>query len=91
MRLEIKNNEDLIETSKILPNKIKISLEKGKTLGKEYNENEISNNINDCIEIENNIQDINSLNKSIEKGNSNKNNEIKFNSNEDEINDMLEK
>jgi len=83
-------NEDLIEKSKVLPNKIKLSLEKGKTLDKDWNENEISIYINDCIEIENNIKGINVINENIQKGNSNKNKEIKFNPNEDGINDMLE-
>ena len=83
-------NEDLIEKSKVLPNKIKLSLEKGKTLDKDWNENEISIYINDCIEIENNIKGINIINENIQKGNSNKNKEIKFNPKEDGINDMLE-
>ena len=83
-------NEDLIEKSKVLPNKIKLSLEKGKTLDKDWNENEISIYINDCIEIENNTKGINIINENIQKGNSNKNKEIKFNPNEDGINDMLE-
>jgi len=34
-------NEDLIEKSKVLSNRIKITLEKGKSLDKEWNENEI--------------------------------------------------
>jgi len=81
-------NEDLIKESEILPNKIKLSLDKGKTLDKDWNDNELNCIINDCIEVENNIQEINIINKNILKSNSNKNKEIKFN--EDGINNILE-
>ena len=50
-----------------MPNKIKISLEKGKTLDKDWNDNEINCVINDCINIENNIKDINLINQNIQK------------------------
>ena len=81
-------NEDLIKESEKLPNKIKISLEKGNTLDKDWNDNELNSIINDCIEIENNIKDINIIEQNISKSNSNKNKEIKFN--EDGINNILE-
>ena len=48
-------NEDVIRQSKKLPNKIKISLEKGKSINKEWNKNILSCYINDWINIENNI------------------------------------
>ena len=83
-------NEDLIEKSKVLPNKIKISLEKGKAIDKDWNENEINYYINDCIEIENNIKNINIINENILKRNSNKNKKIKFIPDEDSINNILE-
>jgi len=83
-------NEDLIEKSKVLSNRIKITLEKGKSLDKEWNENEINCYINDCIEIENNIKDINIINEIILKRISNQNNEIKFSPDEDGINNILE-
>ena len=80
-------NEDLIKECEKLPNKVKISLEKGKTLDKDWNDNELNCIINDCIEIENNIKDINIINQNIQKCNSNKNKEIKFN--ENGINNIL--
>ena len=81
-------NEDLIKESEKLPNKIKISLEKGKTLDKDWSDKELNCIINDCINIENNIKEINIITQNIQKSNSNKNLEIKFN--EDGINNILE-
>ena len=43
--------EDLINKSEKLPNKIKKSIEKGKIIDKEWNENNLSLLINDCINI----------------------------------------
>ena len=63
--------EDLIKDSEKLPNKIKISLEKGKSIDKDWNDNQLNNFINDCIEIENNIKEINIINQNIFKSNSN--------------------
>ena len=60
-------NEDLIKKSEKLPKKIKISLEKGKALNKEWDNNNINSYINDCINIENNIKNINIINDSINK------------------------
>ena len=51
--------EDIIKKSEKLPNKIKKSIEKGKIINKEWNENNLSSLINDCIIIENNIKEIN--------------------------------
>jgi len=81
-------NENLIKDSEKLPNKIRQSLEKGKALDNDWNDNELNCVINDCINIENNIKDINFINQNIQKSNSNKNLEIKFN--EDGINNLLE-
>ena len=55
--------EEFIKKIEKLPNKIKYSLEKGK----EINENNINNIINDCINIENIIEEINIINKNIKK------------------------
>ena len=82
-------NEDLIKKSKLLPNEIKITLEKGKELDNDWNLNEINFYINDCIEIENNIKNINIINENILKRISNKNKEVIFSPNEDDINDIL--
>jgi len=64
-------NEDSIKESKKLPDKIKLSLEKGKALDKDWKENQLNVFINDCIEIENNINDINIINESIKRSNLN--------------------
>ena len=45
-------NEDIIKKSEKLPKKIKLSLEKGKVLNKEWDNDNINSYINDCINIE---------------------------------------
>ena len=73
--------EDIIIESEKLPNKIKISLEKGKLIEKENEENKnikLNSYINDCINVEKNIKFIDEINEKIEKCNSNKNIVIKF-------------
>ena len=56
-----------------------MSLEEGKKLNKEWNEEDKLNfYINDCINIENNIKEIKSIYEKIEKSNSNKNIKISF-------------
>ena len=71
--------EDLIKESEKLPNKIKKSIEKGKIIDKEWNENNLSSLINDCINIENNIKEINIINDNIKKSNLNKDQKIIYN------------
>ena len=62
-----------------LPDKIKISLDKGKTSEKEFNnQNKLSELINDCINIENNILFINQTNQEIKKAKKEMNTKIKF-------------
>ena len=56
-------SEEIMKGCEKLPKKIKISLEKGKALDKDWNDNELNCVINDCIEIENNIKDINLINQ----------------------------
>jgi len=74
-----------------LSNKIKISLEKGKLIDKEWNDdNKLNSYINDCINIENNLKEINNINESIKKYKSNKNIEIKIHIEENKINRILE-
>lgn len=84
-------NDSVINNYEKLPNKIKKSLEKGKTLEKNWNENnlDLNSQINDCINIENNIKDINKINEDINKCNSNIKTEIKFNLEEDMIQGFL--
>ena len=81
--------EDILKETEKLPNKIKISLEKGKLIDKEWDNNNILNSlINDCINIENNIKMINLINEK-RKQFSSIDSQIKFNSSNDE-NTILE-
>ena len=84
-------NEVLIKEGEKLPNKIKNSLERGKIIDKEWDDNKIIPMINDCINIENNIKNINKINENIEKFHTNEKLEIKFNPEEKEINRFLDK
>jgi hypothetical protein len=65
-------NEELIKESEKLPDKVKDSLEKGRIIQKEWNEDKLISLINDCINIEKSIIDINIINENIQKGNCNK-------------------
>ena len=82
--------EDLIKKCEKLPNKIKKSIEKGKIIDKEWNDNNLNSLINDCINIENNIKEINIINDNIKKCDLNKNIKIDFNIKEEQINNMLD-
>ena len=62
-------NEEIIKESEKLPNKIKISLEKGKLIDGNWEENKLNSLINDCLNIENNIENLNKINESINKCN----------------------
>ena len=70
-------NEDILKECDKLPNKIKVSLEKGKIIEKDWDNNKLNVIINDCIDIENNIKKINNINDKIKKSKSN-NVELKF-------------
>ena len=84
-------NEELVNKSEKLPNKIKISLDKGKINDDDWKDkNKLSALINNCINIENNIKDINNINAKIEKSHLNSKIEIKFNSNEEFIEKIKE-
>ena len=83
-------NEDIIKETEKLPNKIKSSLEKGKIIEKDWNDNKLNLLINDCINIENNIKDINLINENIKKCNLNKDKKIHFLPEEEGINNFLE-
>ena len=84
-------NEELIKESEKLPNKIKVSLEKGKEIDKEWDDNKLNILIGSCINIENNIKEINKINQNIKNCNLNKNTKFKFNPDENQINEYLEK
>ena len=79
-------NENIIKQSENLPNKIKLSLEKGKIIDKEWNdENKLNSLINDCINIENNIKEINIIDNNIKKSNNSETLEIFFHPEEDNL------
>ena len=82
-------NENLLKENEKLPNKVKMSLEKGKRIEKELNNNiKLSSLLNDCINVENDIKYINLINEKIKKAKS-VNSQIKFSSEESE-NNILE-
>ena len=84
-------NEDILRENEKLPNKIKLSLDKGKLIDKEWNNNELNIMINDCITIENNIKNINKINENIQKCGLESINNIKFiPEEEDECHSFLE-
>jgi len=73
-------NEDIIKESEKLPNEIKLSLEKGKLINNEWNEDhKLSSIINDCINLEDNIKNINLINNKIKKYKLNQDISIQFN------------
>ena len=71
-------NENIIKESTKLPDKIKSSLEKSKILDKEYNDENLCQFINDCVNIENNIRDIIEINESMKKCNENSKMKMEF-------------
>ena len=72
-----------------LPNKIKISLEKGKEIENNWDNNKIPLLINNCINIENNIKKIKLINENIGKINNSKI-DIKFHPDEEGVNKFLD-
>lgn len=83
-------DENLIKESKKLPNKIKISLEKGKKVENNWDDNNLTSNIHDCIFIEKNINDIQIKNKHVNKCSS-INLNFKFFPNDEQIKADVEK
>ena len=86
---ELYFKEDIIKEGDKLPNKIKNSLNKGKQINENWNENKLNSLINDCLNIENNIKNINKINDSIKK-NKSINFSLRFYPEEDGINQLLE-
>jgi hypothetical protein len=83
--------EDLIKQSEKLPNKIKISLEKGKIDDNQWEDKDKLNSlIYYSICIENNIKEINTINDNMKKSTSNIDLNIIFKPEGDEINNFLE-
>ena len=89
---EIYFNERIIKDCEKLPNEIKISLEKGKIIEKEYKENNKNDKlnllINDCLKIEKNIKSIKIIKENNKKFNSNNYN-LEFFEKEEELKNLL--
>ena len=82
--------EDIIKKGEKIPNKIKLYLDKGKDLNKDWNDNnKLISNINSCIDIENNIQNIIEINDAIKSYNT-KSINILFLSEEKDLNNILQ-
>ena len=60
-------NENIIKECEKLPNKIKLSLEKGNVMNREYDDKRLNLFINNCINIENNIKEIKIIKEKVEK------------------------
>ena len=65
-------------------------IDKGKIIEKEWDENNLISQINDCINIENSIQEINKINDNIKKSKSNKYSKIEYNIEENHINNLMD-
>ena len=84
-------NEKIIKECEKLPNKIKLSLEKGNLMNKEYDDRQLNLFINNCINIENNNKEINIIKENIEKFKSLENIQINFAEiNDKKIKEILE-
>ena len=82
-------NEDIIKKGDKLPKQIKLSLEKGKLIEKEWDNNDIYSNINDCLNIEYNIRKINVINESIKKCKTDNKMRFEFSPKEESLNIFL--
>ena len=83
-------NEDIIKKGEKLPKQIKSSIEKGKLIDKEWDNNNLFSYINDCINIENNIKSINIIKENINKYKTNNKIKIEFSPKEYSLNNFLE-
>ena len=84
-------DENLMKEGEKLPNKIKLTFERVKSMNIELNDNNLNRYINDCIIIENDIEKINLINEQIDKLIQNDTSKIKFYPEENEKNDIYEK
>ena len=82
-------NDEIIKKGERLPKKIKESLEKGKKINTDWNNNNLLTYINDSINIENNIKEIKLIKEDINKCNEN-DKIIKFKPKEDSLNNLIE-
>ena len=90
---EIFLDQSIIKQKENLPKRAMISLEKGKSINKEWDdENKLTMLINNCIDIENEIKEINHINTKIKKLNEYEFIDIKFIPFEEQkINEFIEK
>ena len=83
-------NEEMIKESEKLPNKINLSLKKGKILDNEWDDDKkLYLIINDCLNIEDNIKNIHIINSNIEKCKLNKDIKIEFIPNDEEVDNFI--
>ena len=69
----------LVDEAEKLPNKIKVSLERGNIMHEEWNdENKLCSCINNCINIENNFKNACDINNSLKKCGNKNNSQIDF-------------
>ena len=71
-------NEKIIKDTEKLPNKIKSFLEKGKVMEENWDNDNLTLMINNCINIENIINDLNIIKSKIKNSNSKSYNKIEF-------------
>ena len=83
-------DEDIIKKGEKLPKQIKSSIQKGKLIDKEWDNNNLHSYINDCINIENHIKDINKIKKNFNKCNMNDKMNIEFYPKADQLNNFLD-
>ena len=83
-------DENIIKKGEKLPKQIKISLEKGKLIDKEWDDINLYSYINDCINIENNIRNINMINDRINKCNLNNKIKFQFEPKNNKLNEFIE-
>ena len=83
-------DDNIINKVGKLPKNIKLSLEKGKSINKEWENNNLISYLNVCINIENNIKFINKINENINKCKNSDKIKIKFNPKENLLNDFFE-
>ena len=83
-------NENILKESEKLPNKIKLSLEMGKSIDIEKLDNNLNSLIFKCINIENNIKEINLIKENMKKSDEFQEQNIEFNPKEKEIDNFLD-
>ena len=83
-------NEDVINKSQKLPQKVKSALERGKSINIGNNNNQLNVLINDCIHVENNVKEINNIYDIIKKCNANKDIKLMLATENNDINGLMD-